>query len=70
MRKPVGRVIPEKPRGSENIIAALRAWPDHREPLIYATSDMPYVGVEAVADFITRARGALCDVAVRVQTLS
>lgn len=50
----VDEVIPEKPRGSENIIAALRAWPDHREPLIYATSDMPYVGVEAVADFIVR----------------
>jgi GTP:adenosylcobinamide-phosphate guanylyltransferase len=50
----VDEVIPEKPRGSENIIAALRAWPGHREPLIYATSDMPYVDTEAVADFIER----------------
>jgi GTP:adenosylcobinamide-phosphate guanylyltransferase len=50
----VDEIIAEKPRGSENIIAALKAWPQYREPLIYATSDMPYVGTEAVADFIAR----------------
>jgi GTP:adenosylcobinamide-phosphate guanylyltransferase len=50
----VDEVIPEKPRGSENIIAALRAWPQYREPLIYATSDMPYVAAGAVGDFISR----------------
>ena len=50
----VDAVIPEKPRGSENIIAALRAWPEYHEPLVYATSDMPYAGADAVADFIAR----------------
>jgi GTP:adenosylcobinamide-phosphate guanylyltransferase len=50
----VDLVIPEKARGSENIIAALRAWPEYREPLVYATSDMPYVAPAAVADFIAR----------------
>jgi GTP:adenosylcobinamide-phosphate guanylyltransferase len=50
----VEMVIDEKSRGSENIIAALRAWPQYREPLIYATSDMPYVEAAAVADFIAR----------------
>ena len=50
----VDAIIPEKPRGSENIIAALRAWPQYREPLIYATSDMPYVTTDATADFLAR----------------
>ncbi len=50
----VDAVIPEKPRGSQNIIAALRAWPEYHEPLVYATSDMPYAGADAVADFIAR----------------
>jgi GTP:adenosylcobinamide-phosphate guanylyltransferase len=47
-------IIPEAPRGSENVIAALRAWPEYHEPLLYATSDMPYVTTEAAADFISR----------------
>jgi GTP:adenosylcobinamide-phosphate guanylyltransferase len=50
----VDAVIPEKARGSENIISALRAWPEYHEPLIYATSDMPYAESDAVADFIAR----------------
>jgi GTP:adenosylcobinamide-phosphate guanylyltransferase len=50
----VDAVIPEKARGSENVIAALRAWPEDREPLIYATSDMPYARTAAIADFIAR----------------
>ena len=51
----VDAIIPESVRGSENVIAGLRAWPEDREPLLYATSDMPYVVPEAVADFIARA---------------
>jgi GTP:adenosylcobinamide-phosphate guanylyltransferase len=65
----VERVIPERPRGSENVIAALRAWSDHDEPLLYATSDMPYASAAAVCDFARRAPDghvsiSLCDYAV------
>jgi GTP:adenosylcobinamide-phosphate guanylyltransferase len=50
----VDLVIPERERGSENIMAALRAWPEYCEPLLYATSDMPYATPAAVADFVAR----------------
>ena len=47
------RVIPEKPTGRENVALALDAWPDD-QPLLYATSDMPYVSTAALNDFIQR----------------
>jgi hypothetical protein len=56
-RDTVERFIPEGPTGSENVLRALRAWPDDDdEPLVYATSDMPYVTGAAVADFLSRVR--------------
>jgi GTP:adenosylcobinamide-phosphate guanylyltransferase len=50
----VDAVIPERPSGGENVLAALRAWSDDA-PLLYATSDMPYASSTAVADFVRRA---------------
>lgn len=50
----VERFIDESPSGSQNMLRALRAWPDDGEPLLYATSDLPYVTAAAVADFIGR----------------
>jgi hypothetical protein len=49
----VDRFVEESPSGSENLLRALRAWPEH-ERLIYATSDLPYVTPNAVRDFIDR----------------
>ena len=49
----VERFVEESPSGSENLLRALRAWPD-TERLVYATSDLPYVTGPAVADFISR----------------
>jgi CTP:molybdopterin cytidylyltransferase MocA len=49
----VDRFVEESPSGSENLLRALRAWPDS-ERLIYATSDLPYVTSEAIADFLNR----------------
>lgn len=49
------RVVDESVSGAENVLRALRAWPEDGRPLLYATSDMPYVTPEAVADFVTRA---------------
>jgi GTP:adenosylcobinamide-phosphate guanylyltransferase len=62
----VDLVIAESPSGAQNVIAALRAWREHDEPLLYATSDMPYAHPEAVADFVRRAPAghlaiSLCD---------
>ncbi|MBV8285040.1 MAG: nucleotidyltransferase family protein [Candidatus Eremiobacteraeota bacterium] len=53
----VERVIDEAPTGAENLVKALRAWPDDGEPLVYATSDMPYVDAAAVDDFLRRVPG-------------
>ncbi|HMF28621.1 MAG TPA: hypothetical protein VKE42_07600, partial [Candidatus Cybelea sp.] len=49
----IDRFVQESPSGSENLLRALRAWPDD-ERLIYATSDLPYVTPEPVRDFLQR----------------
>lgn len=49
----VDRFVEESPSGSENLLRALRAWPQD-ERLIYATSDLPYVTASAIADFVRR----------------
>ncbi|HEV3153662.1 MAG TPA: NTP transferase domain-containing protein [Candidatus Baltobacteraceae bacterium] len=48
------RVIREAPSGAENLRLALGAW-DHRAPLLYMTSDMPFVTGDAVKTFIAAA---------------
>lgn len=48
------RFVDESPSGAENVLRALRAWPDEGA-LLYATSDMPYVTAAAVRDFVERA---------------
>jgi GTP:adenosylcobinamide-phosphate guanylyltransferase len=56
----VERFVDESPSGSENIVRALGAWPEDDMPLLYATSDLPYVNPDAVGDFVRRvAPGAL-----------
>jgi GTP:adenosylcobinamide-phosphate guanylyltransferase len=50
----VEKVVDESDRGSENVLRALRAWPNDGTPFLYATSDMPYVNGEAVLDFVGR----------------
>jgi GTP:adenosylcobinamide-phosphate guanylyltransferase len=50
----VEHIVDEAATGVENLVKALRAWPDDGEPLLYATSDMPYVNAEAVTDFLSR----------------
>lgn len=51
----VERVIEASPSGSENMIRALRAWTEDAQPLLYATSDLPYVNPDALRDFLARA---------------
>jgi CTP:molybdopterin cytidylyltransferase MocA len=50
----VERFVGESPSGSQNMLRALRAWPDDGEPLLYATSDLPYVTAATVTDFLKR----------------
>jgi GTP:adenosylcobinamide-phosphate guanylyltransferase len=50
----VERIVDEAISGTENLVRALRAWPDDGEPLLYATSDMPYVSAQTVAAFLER----------------
>jgi len=51
----VDRFIEESSSGAQNVLLALHAWPDDDgRPLLYATSDMPYVTAAAVRDFVAR----------------
>ncbi len=50
----VDAFVDEGATGTENLVRALRAWPDDGVPLLYAASDMPYVGSESVGDFVRR----------------
>lgn len=50
----VEQVIGEAESGTANLVKALRAWPNDGTPLLYATSDMPYVDATAVAAFLAR----------------
>lgn len=50
----VESIVNESPSGSQNLLRALRAWPEDGEALLYATSDLPYVTAAAVGNFIDR----------------
>ncbi len=50
----VERFVGESPSGGQNLLRALHAWPEDGEPLLYATSDLPYVTGAAVSDFLAR----------------
>lgn len=61
----VEAVVDESASGSENVLRALSAWPDDDgRPLLYATSDLPYVTAAAVGDFVRRAPAATIAIAV------
>jgi len=51
----VDAFVDEAATGTENLVRALRAWPDDGEPLLYATSDMPYVDGRSIRAFLERA---------------
>ncbi len=50
----VERFIEEAESGGANLLRALRAWPSDGAPLLYATSDLPYITSEAIAGFLRR----------------
>lgn len=45
------RLVPEAESGSENLRRALRAW-ENETPLLYLTSDMPFVSAAALKTFV------------------
>lgn len=49
----VERVIDESPDGAENLRRALHAW-DTQTPLLYLTSDMPFITPQTLQAFIAR----------------
>lgn len=50
----VDKVIADSGTGSGNVLAALDAWADHDERLLYLTCDMPYVTARAVRSFVCK----------------
>lgn len=50
----VEAIIDAAESGSQNVLRALRAWPEDGEPLLYLTSDMPYLSPEALQAFVDR----------------
>lgn len=57
------RIIAEAPTGAQNVLNALDAW-DDREPLVYLTSDMPYITADALKTFVDRVPPATIAMAV------
>ncbi|MDP9111321.1 MAG: NTP transferase domain-containing protein [Candidatus Eremiobacteraeota bacterium] len=51
----VEAIIDAADSGSQNVLRALRAWPEDGEPLLYLTSDMPYIDATSLQAFIDRA---------------
>jgi GTP:adenosylcobinamide-phosphate guanylyltransferase len=60
----IERFVDESPSGSENMLRALRAWPQDGTPLLYATSDLPYVTAEAIRGFLAHVQPATLAVAL------
>jgi GTP:adenosylcobinamide-phosphate guanylyltransferase len=50
----VERYIADQGSGERNVIAALMAWPEDGDPLLYATSDMPYIDTASLRQFVCR----------------
>ncbi len=50
----VEHVIGASPSGGTNVLRALKAWPEDDTPLLYATSDLPFITGAAIGDFVTR----------------
>ncbi len=52
-RSDVDAIIADTGSGGGNVRAALRAWPQD-EPLLYLTSDMPYISAAHLSDLLSR----------------
>ncbi len=50
----VEKIVDDRGSGAKNVLAALDAWPDDGEPLLYLTCDMPYITNEALMQFLER----------------
>ncbi|HET9030506.1 MAG TPA: nucleotidyltransferase family protein [Candidatus Aquilonibacter sp.] len=50
----VEKMIDDRASGSGNVLAALDAWAEDGEPLLYATCDMPYIRAEDIRTFLDR----------------
>ncbi len=50
----VERFVDEGSTGERNVALALHAWDDDDEPLLYATSDLPYVTPASIDGFVRR----------------
>ncbi len=48
------RMIADRASGAGNVHAALGAWPEDGEPLLYLTCDMPFLDAPALDDFLAR----------------
>lgn len=50
----VEKMVDDAGSGAKNVLAALDAWPDDGEPLLYLTCDMPYITAPALREFLER----------------
>jgi GTP:adenosylcobinamide-phosphate guanylyltransferase len=56
-------MVSAAPSGTENILRALRAFPD-AERLVFLTSDLPFIEAAALAEFVARSRPAALTMAL------
>ncbi|MHB8145999.1 MAG: NTP transferase domain-containing protein, partial [Vulcanimicrobiaceae bacterium] len=59
----IDRFVDESASGGENVLRALRAWGDD-EPLLYVTSDLPYITADALRDVASRTPSGVLAMAV------
>jgi GTP:adenosylcobinamide-phosphate guanylyltransferase len=50
----VDRIVPDAGSGAGNVLAALDAWPEDGESLLYLTCDLPYVEAASLQWFLQR----------------
>ena len=50
----VDKMIPDAGTGSGNVLAALDAWGEEQDRLLYLTCDMPYISALALTSFIAK----------------
>jgi hypothetical protein len=64
----VDKMIPDSGTGSGNVLAALNAWGEEQDRLLYLTCDMPYISSMALTSFISKVPASTLSMAICEET--
>lgn len=60
----VDKIVADTGSGSGNVLAALDAWGEESDRLLYLTCDMPYVSSSALSSFVTKVPASMLSMAI------